>query len=301
MPGTPSCMPKWGVPSRACPAVPRRRKFLKVLQKYILTHQADICRVASRDSGKVWEAAATAWGVMTLERQSIRLLNAHARLPECPQPAVDAAFGEILVTCEKIAWLLGEGERWLLPEKRSAGKMMFYKVRTPSLPCSWNRHVGADTITVAVRQCRDLLLTLAVGACRVPPLRRHRCHRALQLPLPQRLQPPHGRRVCRQRHRHQGLGARLVEHPVLHAHHQRRAGGVRRPRGPRADRHGVRGRGERPGDGRRGQGHLCRVHRRGEEGHGGCLRQLGEAQAELLDCCWKPSPCAAGYEELSCA
>lgn len=40
---------------------------------------------------------------------------------------VDAAFGELIVTCEKIHWLLSEGERWLRPEKRSPGRMMFYK------------------------------------------------------------------------------------------------------------------------------------------------------------------------------
>ena len=71
-----------------------RRRLLLTMQKYILSHQADICRVASRDSGK---------------------------------PAVDAAFGEILVTCEKIAWLCGEGEKWLRDDVRSAGRMMFYK------------------------------------------------------------------------------------------------------------------------------------------------------------------------------
>lgn len=31
---------------------------------------------------------------------------------------VDAALGEIITTCEKIDWLLKEGERWLKPEYR---------------------------------------------------------------------------------------------------------------------------------------------------------------------------------------
>ena len=54
--------------------------------------------------------------------------------PYCPvsardsgKPLVDAAFGEVLVSLEKITWLLREGERWLKPEYRSAGLMMFYK------------------------------------------------------------------------------------------------------------------------------------------------------------------------------
>lgn len=31
---------------------------------------------------------------------------------------VDASLGEIMTTCEKITWLLSEGERWLKPEHR---------------------------------------------------------------------------------------------------------------------------------------------------------------------------------------
>jgi len=71
-----------------------RRKLLRVMQRFILEEQDTICRVSARDSGK---------------------------------PLVDAAFGEVLVTLEKIRWLCNEGERWLKPEKRSTGAMMFYK------------------------------------------------------------------------------------------------------------------------------------------------------------------------------
>lgn len=31
---------------------------------------------------------------------------------------VDASLGEIMTTCEKITWLLSEGEKWLKPEYR---------------------------------------------------------------------------------------------------------------------------------------------------------------------------------------
>lgn len=75
----------------------QRRLLLKIIQRFILENQDVICQVSARDSGK---------------------------------PLVDAAFGEILVTLEKIRWLLREGERWLKPEKRSAGLMMFYKSAT---------------------------------------------------------------------------------------------------------------------------------------------------------------------------
>ena len=40
------------------------------------------------------------------------------------KPMVDAAFGEVLVTCEKIWWLLREGERHLRPERRSGSTMV---------------------------------------------------------------------------------------------------------------------------------------------------------------------------------
>lgn len=72
----------------------QRRRFLRVLLKFILQNQETICRVSSRDSGK---------------------------------PMVDAAFGEVIVTCEKISWLLAEGERCLASEQRSSGYMMLTK------------------------------------------------------------------------------------------------------------------------------------------------------------------------------
>ena len=37
---------------------------------------------------------------------------------------VDAAFGEVMVTCEKLWWLIKYGERWLRPESRAAGIMV---------------------------------------------------------------------------------------------------------------------------------------------------------------------------------
>lgn len=40
------------------------------------------------------------------------------------KPMVDAAFGEVMVTCEKIAWLIREGEKYLRPERRSPGAMV---------------------------------------------------------------------------------------------------------------------------------------------------------------------------------
>ncbi|XP_010546977.1 PREDICTED: aldehyde dehydrogenase 22A1 [Tarenaya hassleriana] len=73
----------------------QRRQFLRILLKYIIEHQELICEVSSRDTGKTM---------------------------------VDASLGEIMTTCEKITWLLSEGERWLKPEYRSSGRAMLHKV-----------------------------------------------------------------------------------------------------------------------------------------------------------------------------
>ncbi|PRW57735.1 Aldehyde dehydrogenase 22A1 [Chlorella sorokiniana] len=72
----------------------QRRQLLKIMLKFIVENQEEICRVSAIDSGK---------------------------------PMVDAAFGEVIVTCEKIWWLVQQGEQYLKPETRPAGTMMFYK------------------------------------------------------------------------------------------------------------------------------------------------------------------------------
>lgn len=99
---------------------------MRTIQKYILQHQEDICRVSARDSGKVRMSCAYVLAPPFCAPRTLHHPNTQHL-----QAMVDAAFGEIMVTCEKISWLLSEGERWLLPERRSAGKMMFYKVPLP--------------------------------------------------------------------------------------------------------------------------------------------------------------------------
>jgi len=71
-----------------------RRRVLNTIQKYILAHQEDICRVAARDSGK---------------------------------PKLDALLGEVLTTCEKIRCVNAHGEQWLRPDKRPSGPLMMHK------------------------------------------------------------------------------------------------------------------------------------------------------------------------------
>lgn len=71
-----------------------RRRLLATLLRFITANQEAIVRVAATDSGKT---------------------------------RTDAAFGEMLVTCEKLRWLILEGEAALAPESRSSGLMNLHK------------------------------------------------------------------------------------------------------------------------------------------------------------------------------
>lgn len=63
----------------------QRKQLLRTLNRYIMDHQDDVARVACRDSGKT---------------------------------KLDALMGEIMVTLEKIAWIVAHGERALRPLAR---------------------------------------------------------------------------------------------------------------------------------------------------------------------------------------
>lgn len=66
----------------------KRRQLLRTLLKFCVEHQMEIAEVACRESGKT---------------------------------LTDAVFGEILVTCEKLKWLIDNCETVLSPERRAAG------------------------------------------------------------------------------------------------------------------------------------------------------------------------------------
>jgi Aldehyde dehydrogenase family len=72
----------------------QRRMVLRTIQKYVVQHVEDICRVSARESGK---------------------------------PKVDAVMGEVLTTCEKIRTVCEWGELWLRPDHRPTGPMMMHK------------------------------------------------------------------------------------------------------------------------------------------------------------------------------
>lgn len=72
----------------------QRRRVLRTIQRYLVHHVRDVCRVSSRDSGK---------------------------------PLVDALLGEVLTTCEKIRCINAWGELWLRPSFRPTGPLMMHK------------------------------------------------------------------------------------------------------------------------------------------------------------------------------
>ena len=72
-----------------------RRRVLQSLSEYIVKHQRDIAQVCQRDSGKTF---------------------------------VDAFFGEILTTLEKLSWVCKYGEECLRDEYRPTGMLTMHKL-----------------------------------------------------------------------------------------------------------------------------------------------------------------------------
>ncbi|KAK2802338.1 Meiotic Sister-Chromatid recombination aldehyde dehydrogenase [Onygenales sp. PD_10] len=74
-----------------------RRRVLRTLLKYLLEHQDEIASACCLDSGKT---------------------------------KVDAAFGEVLVTAEKLKWTIDHGEESLKTDRRPTNLLMMYKRNT---------------------------------------------------------------------------------------------------------------------------------------------------------------------------
>ncbi|MFV8752397.1 aldehyde dehydrogenase family protein [Nannocystaceae bacterium ST9] len=91
-----AAQPAWAATSFA-----KRRAVLRDLLEWIVEHQADICRLAAKDSGKT---------------------------------LVDAAMGEIFPVCEKLRYTIAQGERDLRPQSRSPGFLLHKRGRVELLP-----------------------------------------------------------------------------------------------------------------------------------------------------------------------
>lgn len=98
----------------------QRRLLLCTIQRFIVENTATMARVACRDSGKT---------------------------------QVDAIFGEIAVTCEKLRWTVAHGEKWLLPEYRDSGLMNLHKTQvhkqSPSTLCVYEEYIMRDCRALA--------------------------------------------------------------------------------------------------------------------------------------------------------
>ncbi len=88
-------------PSWAATSFAKRRAVLRDLLQWIVDHQADICRLAARDSGKT---------------------------------LVDAAMGEVFPVCEKLRYTIAQGERDLAPQWRSPGFLLHKRGRVEYVP-----------------------------------------------------------------------------------------------------------------------------------------------------------------------
>lgn len=91
----------------------KRRKFLRTLSDFIIKNQAQIARVACRDSGKTM---------------------------------VDASMGEIMVTLEKINWILKHGDGILKPSKRPGPANMLMKYKNAEV---WYEPLGVVAAVVS--------------------------------------------------------------------------------------------------------------------------------------------------------
>lgn len=92
----------------------RRRRVMRSLLAWCVTEMETIAKIASRDSGKT---------------RSSQLPPPSAVSPLTKPPAVvDASFGEILTTCEKLRWVIANGEQILKPEQRSTPLLLAHKV-----------------------------------------------------------------------------------------------------------------------------------------------------------------------------
>ena len=99
--------PRWAATSFA-----ERRAVLRTLLSLIVERQDEICRLCVRDSGKTM---------------------------------VDAALGEVFPVCEKIRYVLAQGERDLSPEQRPSGflkhkaaRVEYHPLGVVAVICPWN-------------------------------------------------------------------------------------------------------------------------------------------------------------------
>ena len=116
----------------------KRRRLMRIMLRYFTENQEVCARVAVRESGTFIPPLLYPNHVLTFPRKVIlmhtnpgmnTLFFLHSLISFGCQgkTMLDALIGEVLVTCEKLAWLEAEGEQYLRPEYRDTGRMMIMK------------------------------------------------------------------------------------------------------------------------------------------------------------------------------
>ena len=109
----------------------QRRHVLRIMLKFILEHQQDIVRLAVRDSGKTELGASFGTCVKPEQLPFFFLVWCPVKCtkPECFFFCSFFFFiaGEVLPSCEKIQWVIDNGEQVLSKQDRSAARIMIYK------------------------------------------------------------------------------------------------------------------------------------------------------------------------------
>ena len=60
---------------------------------------------------------------------------------------MDASIGEVMAICEKITWLLSEGEKWLKPESRYLSfPLLFILLENMILQHNYTSYIGLVTL-----------------------------------------------------------------------------------------------------------------------------------------------------------
>lgn len=120
----------------------QRKRVLNTILKYVIDHQEDIVQACCLDSGKT---------------------------------KIDACFGEILVTVEKLQWTIKHGEKALAPCRRGTNLLMAYKNNTViyeplgvvAACFSWNYpfHSWISNVTSAIFSGNGIVLKPSEQTC----------------------------------------------------------------------------------------------------------------------------------------
>lgn len=119
-----------------------------------------------------------AWACILSPRHDLRaspraVLGGRVASRDSGKAMLDAVLGEVVVTCEKIHWLCDEGERWLRPERRSPGRMSFFKApRVEYCPVGVvgaRQHATAAAGSTLAAQLSYQLCTVPAGGEGVAP------------------------------------------------------------------------------------------------------------------------------------